>query len=106
MISYTVARLDGSLSGLKNPANELRGTDPVSRVPRELFDEHVVHWRLLEHRRWGYADHITLGEARAAIRWLDGVARLPDAHRARVLSLQDNMAAAGSPNKGRSPSPC
>ena len=37
VISYTVARLDGSLSGLKNPAKELRGTIPVSRVPRELF---------------------------------------------------------------------
>ena len=74
---------------------------PFSKMPTAVLDKDKS-WTTLGHGRWKWADHITLGEMRVVV-WLSRLlASEPFAHRHRVLSLQDNWAAAGSSRKGRS----
>ena len=100
---FTVARLNGDLSGLRNPEKEIRATIPFTRLPKELFEKEE-EWIDIAAGRWAYPDHITLGEARAVVRLLELLAREPASHRHKVLSLQDNRPTSGSMTKGRSPS--
>ena len=74
---------------------------PSSQVPQALDD---VNWKPICSGRWRQADHITLGEARAALVLLRLLSALPAAQGCRFLSLEDNMAVAGAWRKGRSSS--
>jgi hypothetical protein len=100
---YTVARLDGSLNNLKDVRKELKCKIPVSKVPREILESRTLQWKVLDHRRWRMADHITLGEGRATVRLLQLLARFPETHRCVVACLEDNEPWAAAVCKGRSP---
>lgn len=98
----TVARLSGDLSGAKNPFKELVPTVPFTLLPHSLFD--LSRWKDFEQGRWKFADHITLGEARAVCKVAQ---KLGDALHARNrihVSLQDNQPCAAAFTKGRSSS--
>ena len=74
---------------------------PVSAIARGWIDSEAK-WVPVESGRWQRADHIVLGEGRAALRVLARLAVIPEAHRSKVLSLEDNLAFAGAAAKGRS----
>ena len=103
-IARTVARLDGSLSGLRRPDRALRPTLPRSSLPRQLFDG-STEWVTLAQGRWLYEDHITLGEGRAVLRLLQMLTRDVNFHESICMSLEDNQPVAGSMTKGRSQAP-
>ena len=73
---------------------------PVSSVARGWVD--TATWIPLEAGRWKLADHIVLGEGRAALKVLQRMAVVPAAHRSKLLSLEDNLSFAGAASKGRS----
>ena len=100
---FTVAKLDGDISGLLRPGKELRRRVPFSRLPAVLLDPARTSWEAVVWGRWLYEDHITLGEGRASLRVIEAMAKCPRAHRHVVLSLQDNQPWAGASAKGRSP---
>jgi len=102
-LAYTVARADGSLSGLKRPERALQRTVPRSTLPSSLLMK--SRWRLLDRGRWRGTDHITLGEARSVVRLLRRVAAHPRWHHTFLVSLQDNQPVVGCFTKGRSPAP-
>ena len=52
-----------------------------------------------------YADHITLGECRTAVRLLDILMLWREADRSKVIMLEDNRPVSASVAKGRSPAP-
>ena len=86
------------------PEQALRGghaarAKPSSQVP-EALDR--ASWRPVCAGRWKAGDHITLGEARAALVLLRLLAGLVDALHHKFSSLEDNMAVAGAWRKGRS----
>jgi hypothetical protein len=99
---YTVARLNGSLSGLKYPERATKATVPFSLLPVSMFAEES--WSVISHGRWLSADHITLGEARVVTKLAHLLAAFPSAHSSKVITLQDNMPVAGASSKGRSTS--
>ena len=98
---FTVARLNGDLSGLKHPERAIKATKPFTRLPDCLFDG-TVAWTSLTKGRWGFTDHITLGEARAVTKAIQILAAFPSSRNHIILSLQDNRPCAGANNKGRS----
>ena len=98
----TVVRLDVEDQRLRWNPERLQLSVPVSRVPRSLLQR--IHWQPVARGRWRWADHITLGEGRAALRLLLIVAGMPSAHHHLLLSLEDNTSLAGAWAKGRSPS--
>ena len=100
----TVTKLSGEFQGLKRPDLAIARNIPFTRLPRELFESNRS-WEFIGNGRWRFPDHITLGEARAVNVVLELLAGCPEAHRRRVLSLEDNMAAACAYAKGRSPAP-
>ena len=102
---YSVTRLDGHFSGARRPEEPWRRTVPVSRLPESIIGRDAADWVELQAARWKWADHITLGEARALLWLCRRLAAEPRAHSHRVISLQDNMAVAGAASKGRSPAP-
>lgn len=59
-LGRSVARLDGTLSGVKNPYKPLVPTVPYTLLPESLFD--LDRWCEVEAGRWSFHDHITLGE--------------------------------------------
>lgn len=100
----TVASVKGELRPLKYPSRSLTRTVPFTKLPSQLFDDNSVTWEPLDWGRWSFADHITLGEMRTAVRVSSLIAREPSSHRKKFISLQDNLPVQGSWMKGRSPS--
>ena len=100
-IGKSIARLDG-LHGAKYPERALVPTVPFTLLSPKIFDE--SRWLEVEHGRWRYNDHITIGEARTVLKMLRRVASWPGLHGVALFSLQDNMPTACSMTKGRSPS--
>ena len=94
-------RRASQFEGLRN-ADSLRPTVPVSRINHNIFEQ--TRWQTLMKGRWKLGDHITLGECRAFLKLLRHLSTFPETHKSLVISFQDNMAAACSFKKGRSPS--
>ena len=101
-VGFTVPRLSGDLTGVRNPSKRLLPSKPFTLLPSALVDPEG--WVDVAAGRWKYSDHITLGEGRAVIRLLDILTRSIRFHRAKVVSLQDNRGVSGSMGKGKSPS--
>ena len=101
-IGFTVAKLSGDFSGLKDPVRELRRTVPFTKLPSALFDG-SLQWRVVNHGRWRRPEHITLSEARTVLKLVRILALTPEAHATKAASLQDNRPCAGAFAKGRSP---
>ena len=99
----TVCNSDGDVGRIKQKDSRLRLGAPFSKVPFELLVGQTP-WYDVAAGRWAYADHITLGEGRGAIKVLQALACCSGFHRSRVLALMDNMAWSGAATKGRSPS--
>ena len=101
-LGYTVAQLDGELSGLRRPEQVIRRTKPFSLLPDRVFkpdDE----WTVVGQGRWRAADHITLGEGRCVVKISRIAAATPALHRTVLPILEDNQGVSGAVNKGRSP---
>jgi len=101
---YTVARLNGDTSHLRNSDRELRNRIPVSLVPREVLEPGSMTWEPIAWGRWWLEDHITLGEGRAALALLERLAASPAAHGHEIDCLEDNEPWSAASAKGRSPS--
>ena len=100
---HTVARLDGTVGHLNRSDKEIANRIPVSRVPRSLLEKPVKEWTELGSGRWQRADHITLGEGRAAIKLLRALASRPGAQGHVIANLEDNEGLSAAMAKGRSP---
>jgi hypothetical protein len=81
----------------------LKAFTPVSAIPAEALSSDI-EWTELLAGRWRFADHITLGEARAALVPLERLAWASHAHRTKVMNMEDNMVTAWAFAKGRSTS--
>ncbi|CAK0900846.1 unnamed protein product, partial [Prorocentrum cordatum] len=101
-LGYTVARLDGELTGLRRPEQMIRRTTPFSLLPDRAFkpDE---DWTIVGQGRWRSADHITLGEGRCVVKISRLAAATPALHRTVPPILEDNQPVSGAVHKGRSP---
>ncbi|CAK0821636.1 unnamed protein product, partial [Prorocentrum cordatum] len=101
-LGYTVARLDGELTGLRRPEQVIRRTKPFSLLPYRVFkpDE---DWTIVGAGRWRTADHITLGEGRCVVKISRLAAATPALHRTVLPILEDNQPVSGAVCKGRSP---
>ncbi|CAK0883180.1 unnamed protein product [Prorocentrum cordatum] len=101
-LGYTVARLDGELTGLRRPEQVIRRTKPFSLLPDRVFkpDE---DWTIVGAGRWRAADHITLGEGRCVVKISRLAAATPALHRTVLPILEDNQPVSGAACKGRSP---
>ncbi|CAK0804568.1 unnamed protein product, partial [Prorocentrum cordatum] len=99
-LGYTVARLDGDLTGLRRPEQMIKRTKPFSLLPDRVFtpDE---DWTIVGQGRWRSADHITLGEARCVVKISRLAAASPALRRAVLPILEDNQPVSGAVNKGR-----
>ena len=93
------------LAGRKRPEAPLTRTTPFTLLPPSLFDKSQTQWMVLSQGRWRWEEHITIGELRAVLKLLLIVIACPQAHRHKVVTLQDNMAVAAILAKGRSSSP-
>jgi hypothetical protein len=102
-VARTVVALDNKYAALKFPERRLLATRPYAIIDDDITDER--EWTGIAHGRWAFSDHITLGEGRSVLKLLDALLMWPQAHRSKVISLQDNMGIAGSFHKGRSPAP-
>ena len=101
-LGRSVARLDGTLSGVKNPYKPLVPTVPYTLLPESLFD--LDRWCEVEAGRWSFQDHITLGELRGVLKIVERLAANVGAHEKVHFSLQDNQVCAATMSKGRSAS--
>ena len=101
-LGYTVAQLDGEMSGLRRPEQAIRRTRPFTLLPDRVFktDE---EWTIIGQGRWRAPDHITLGEARTVVKISRVAAATPELHRKVVPVLEDNQGVSGAVAKGRSP---
>ncbi|CAK0898424.1 unnamed protein product, partial [Prorocentrum cordatum] len=99
-LGYTVARLDGELTGLRRPEQVIRRTKPFSLLPDRVFkpDE---DWTIVGAGRWRTADHITLGEGRCVVKISRLAAATPALHRTVLPILEDNQPVSGAACKGR-----
>ena len=97
-----ITKLDGTM-GTRH-ATTLEPTIPFTQLPESLFGA-KRRWDFIGAGRWGYADHITLGESRAVLKLFMALAAHVSAHRSKVLSLQDNMPTAYGWARGRSSAP-
>ena len=59
----------------------------------------------LHRGRWKYEEIIILGEGRAVVKLLDGLASIPEAHGFIISSMQDNEPFSLAVAKGRSSAP-
>ena len=98
----TISRVNGDLSGCRNPGKALVPTKPLSRLPDSMFL--LERWKPFMIGRWQQADHINLGETRAVFNMVRGISCLPLCRNKILLSFCDNSACAGAVNKGRSSS--
>ena len=96
----TIRRL-GDYCGTARPDN-LSATVPITMIPDKILDS--SKWHVIGYGRWKYGDHITVGESRAVVKLLSGLAKNPKLHRTLIISLQDNIPTACSMAKGRSSS--
>ena len=101
-LGYTVARLDGGMTGLRRPEQTIRRTKPFSLLPDRVFKPDD-QWTVVGQGRWRTADHITLGEGRCVVKISRIAAATPALHRTVVPILEDNQGVSGAVNKGRSP---
>ncbi len=101
MLGRSIARLDGN-QGAKYPHRALVPTVPYTLLPEQLF--WADRWNAVEHGRWRFGDHITIGESRAVLKMLRRVSAWAGLQGKAVFTLQDNMPTASSMMKGRSPS--
>jgi len=93
-------RLNGDLSGSKDPERELIPTVPKSRLPSGFtVDE---RWIPVDAGLWQSADNICIGEARTVVRALRRLGANRAFHNAVYFSLQDNSPTSFSFSKGRS----
>jgi hypothetical protein len=98
----SVTKLSGEFKGSLRPDKALNRTTPFTRLPHTIFKD---DWIYVGHGRWQFADHITLGEARVAVKVVAMLAQCRAARRRKVLLLEDNMPVACSFAKGRSQAP-
>ena len=101
----SVVKLSGDYGGENNPDTPFLRKVPFCRLPREIFNEEHTKWQDVAAGRWRYADPIALGESRAVVRLVRGLAAHPKLHSAKAISLEDNSVTSGSMAKGRSPAP-
>ena len=99
----SVVKLSGDFAGLRRPEESVPRNIPFSQLPRSIIE--ADDWVILDHDRWRFEDHVTLGECRAMNKVVEVVASEGTCHGHRICSLQDNAAAAGAFRKGRSPGP-
>ena len=99
--AYSLVRMDGSFRGSKFPHRPLERRLPLTRLPNEIF-EPKRHWAEVDHGRWKWKDHITLGEMRTVVKLVAGIASIPSLHRTKCMSMQDNLATSCAMTKGRS----
>ncbi|CAK0833937.1 unnamed protein product [Prorocentrum cordatum] len=94
-LGYTVARLDGDLTGLRRPEQMIKWAKPFSLLPDSVFkpDE---DWKIVGQGRWRSADHITLGEARCVVKISRLAAATPALHRTVLPILEDNQPVSGA----------
>ncbi len=97
----TITHLGGSTHGLKNPHREIKPNIPFSLLPSSITN--INRWQCVGAGRWHWADHITLGEARAVRKTLEATSLIQELHSCVQFSLQDNQPCAGAMHKGRSP---
>jgi hypothetical protein len=82
---------------------DLLPPQPVPEIDSSASDLlAALRWRTIASSRWQRAEHIAIGEARAATTATRWVASLPAAAHARILLLLDSAAVAGAVSKGRS----
>ena len=99
----SVAKLDGAFTGMRHPEKAIERNVPFTRLPDELFSDTNIVWHEVLGGRWRFSDHITLGESRAVVRMVAGLAAMAGTHRHKVMSMQDNLPCTCSMTKGRSP---
>ena len=87
-LGRSVVKLDGSSAGWKYPQRRSAATIPFTLLPGTLFEE--SEWLPISAGRWRFADHITLGEGRAALMVLELLASEVLAHNHLVFSFEDN----------------
>ena len=100
----SVAKLDKAFVGSKYPDRAIERNVPFTQLPPRLFADDR-EWVDVLAGRWKIADHITLGEARAVVKMIEGLVQSDWCHRRKVISLQDNRPTAGALTKGRSTAP-
>lgn len=89
-------------NGVSCADKPLRPTVPFTLLPQKFFEED--RWHAVDHGRWKYGDHITIGESRTVLKLLQRISSWPQLHGTTVFSLQDNQPTACAMSKGRSPS--
>jgi len=94
-----ITSVNGSVAALRRPERALLQSAPFPRLPRGILDRRDTEWTLVDRGRWKWADHITLGEGRASLRWLETLAVVGECHRHRVYSLEDNLCWVAPPPK-------
>ena len=87
---------------LKHPDKHVAPTKPFLLLPSSMWD--LQRWVPPLQRRWKYADHITLGEARAVAIAVAAMCKHIPVHDTVVFSLQDNQPCGAAMTKGRSSS--
>ena len=97
----SIARVSDT-GGVKNPFKPLLPTVPFSLLPQSLFETN--RWEYVDHGRWHYNEHITIGECRTVLKLVRRLSSFTSAHDSAVFSLQDNRPTAGAVAKGRSAS--
>jgi len=100
--SYSIARVNGDLSGLCQRVAPLNPTIPRSRLPASFTT--ASRWRPCLFGYWDFADHITLGEARTVVKLMRLIVSFGSLHQHIHPSLQDNFPVACVWAKGRSSS--
>ena len=98
-----VAKLDGSIAKWVSGERELKRCIGVSKLPRELINAGQQQWCEVTKGRWRWAEHIMLGEGRAAVKLMGLVATFPGARGHCVLLLEVNEPFSAAASKGRSP---
>eukprot|EP00434_Breviolum_minutum_P026310 symbB.v1.2.023253.t2/scaffold2112.1/size106475/3 len=76
-LGRSIARLD-RLHGAKFPQKALKPTVPYTLLPNKLFEP--SRWMAVDHGRWRFGDHITIGESRTVLKMLRRVGGWPALH--------------------------
>ena len=74
VLGRSIAQLDGH-HGAKYPHRALVPTVPFTLLPEQLFE--ASRWKAVEHGRWRFGDHITIGESRTVLKMLRRVGAWP-----------------------------
>ena len=84
-------------NGVSCADKPLRPTVPFTLLPQKFFEED--RWHAVDHGRWKYGDHITIGESRTVLKLLQRISSWPQLHGTTVFSLQDNQPTACAMSK-------